>query len=70
VDKRLIVIFALFIVSLGIVIAAEAGPPSATVTMTLDHNRMTIELELLRSDGTWRSTRAWVDSGGTDVIVS
>jgi hypothetical protein len=69
-DKRSTVVIALFIVSLGIVLAAEAGPQSATVPMMLDHNRMTVEIAFKRADGSLRSARAWVDSGGTNVIVA
>ena len=50
--------------------AAEPGPSSATVPMVLDHNRMTVEIEFKRGDGSLRPARAWVDTGGTAVIVA
>jgi hypothetical protein len=39
-----------------------AGSP-ATVPFTLDHNRMIVEVEFVRPDGTARKARAWVDTG-------
>jgi hypothetical protein len=43
---------------------------SATVPIVLDHNRMLVDAEFQRGDGTWRSVRLWVDSGGPDFIMS
>ena len=48
----------------------ERAPRSATVPMALDHNRMTVEVEVQQSDGTWKKVRAWVDTGGTAVIAA
>jgi hypothetical protein len=45
-------------------------PPSATVPFALDHNRMTLEVEFPRPAGGVRKARAWVDTGGTDLLVS
>jgi hypothetical protein len=47
-----------------------ASPPSATVPVLLDRNRMTVEVELRRTDGSARPARAWVDSGGTSLIMA
>jgi hypothetical protein len=69
-DKRLMVIISIWVAMLGIVIAGEAGPPSATVPMVLDHKRMTVEISFQRVDGTLRPARGWVDTGGTTVIVA
>lgn len=43
---------------------------SATVPFDLDHNRMTIEVEFPHPAGGVRKARAWVDTGGTDLLVS
>ncbi len=54
-------------------LAAAAGrtePASATVPFALDHNRMTIEVEFPHAAGGVRKARAWVDTGGTDLLVS
>lgn len=45
------------------------GPQAATVPLTLDHNRMTVEVELRKADGTWRKAIAWVDLGSQFVLV-
>lgn len=50
--------------------APGAEPPSSTVPFTLDHNRMTVEVEFPYPDGGVRKARAWVDTGGTDLLVS
>jgi len=69
-NKRTITSFALFFASFGIVIAGETGPRSATVPMALDHKRMTVEVEVHKSDGTWKKVSAWVDTGSTAVIMA
>jgi hypothetical protein len=69
-DKRLMVIIAIWVAMLGIVVAEEAGPQSATVPMVLDHKRMTVEIAFTRADGSLLPARAWVDTGGTAVIVA
>jgi hypothetical protein len=55
--------------------ASEAGPraaatPSATVALALDHNRITIPLELRAAGGAARTVRAWVDTGGTTLVLT
>ena len=43
---------------------------SATVPMTLDHNRLIIEAEMQRADGSWRQVRLWIDTGNPDFMMS
>lgn len=51
--------------------AAGPGTPRAvTVPITLDHNRMLLDVELLRRDGTVRESRAWVDTGNQYMVMS
>jgi len=45
------------------------GPRSASLPVTLDHNRMIVEVELVRPDGTIRKAQAWVDTGNPDLLV-
>lgn len=45
-------------------IAAAKRPIASTLPFTTDHNRMIVELEFIRTDGTVRKARVWVDSGG------
>ena len=40
------------------------------VPMVLDHNRMLVEAEFQRKDGTWRKAILWVDSGNPDFLMS
>lgn len=41
----------------------EAAPSSVTVPFILDHNRMLVDMEIQRADGTWRTARIWIDTG-------
>ena len=38
--------------------------------MILDHNRMLVDAEFQREDGTWRKVRLWVDTGNPDLFMS
>ncbi len=43
---------------------------SVTVPFMLDHNRMVVEADVQRKDGTWRKARLWVDSGNPEFFAS
>jgi hypothetical protein len=43
---------------------------SVTVPMTLDHNRMLVDAEIQRRDGSWRTVRLWVDTGNPEFFIS
>jgi hypothetical protein len=43
---------------------------SITVPFVLDHNRMLVEAEMQRMDGTWRKVRLWIDSGSPEFFIS
>ena len=45
-------------------------PRSVTLPFALDHNRMTVEVELLRPDETVRKARAWVDTGSEVLVLA
>jgi hypothetical protein len=53
--------------------AREPGPAraplSVTLPFTLDHNRMIVEEEFLRPDGSVRKARAWVDTGNEVLFL-
>lgn len=34
-----------------------------TIPFVLDHNRMLVEVEIQRNDGTWRKAKLWIDTG-------
>ena len=50
--------------------AAGAQPSTSTVPFDLDHNRMTVEVEFPRPGGGVLTARAWVDTGGTDLVMA
>jgi hypothetical protein len=43
---------------------------SVTVPIVLDHNRMLVDAEFQRKDGSWRKALVWVDTGNPDFILS
>jgi hypothetical protein len=50
--------------------AAVGKDMTTTVPIVLDHNRVLVDAEMRRADGTWRSVRLWVDTGAPDFIMS
>src|SRR5215470_17358977 len=46
---------------------AQTAPQSATVPVTIDHNRIIIDVMLLLPDGTQKRVRGWVDNGNADL---
>jgi hypothetical protein len=55
---------------LAITSAAQTLPQSATVPVTLDHNRIIIDVYLPLPDGTQKRVRGWLDNGNADLWVS
>lgn len=53
---------------IGFTAATAEAPLPATQPFILDHNRMIVEVECLRPDGSARPAMAWVDTG-TQVLV-
>ncbi len=43
---------------------------SVTVPMVLDHNRMLVDAEMQKSDGSWRKVRLWIDPGNPTFSLS
>jgi hypothetical protein len=63
----------LIILLCGILFTAscqEKKVMSATVPIILDHNRMLVDAEIQRPDGSWRMARLWVDTGNPDFFIS
>jgi hypothetical protein len=46
------------------------APKSVTVPITLDHNRVVIDVDLSLPDGTTQRIRGWVDNGNPDLEIS
>ena len=55
---------------LAVAAAAQTAPQSATVPVTLDHNRIIIDVYLPLPDGAQKRVRGWVDPGNADVWIS
>ena len=49
---------------------SPAAPRSATVPFVLDHNRMIVDVELTKPDGSTRRARAWVDTGNEVLVLA
>jgi hypothetical protein len=45
------------------------SPQSVTVPFVMDHNRMFVDVEFLRPDGTVRKARAWMDTGNEALVL-
>ena len=50
--------------------ADSSGPKSVTVPITLDHDRVLLDVELELSDGSNQRIRAWVDTGTPILYLS
>ncbi len=61
--------FAVFVL-LSMAGCRKAGMDSVTVPFTLDHNRMLVEAEIQRADGSWRKALLWVDTGNPTFFIS
>jgi hypothetical protein len=64
---------AVAVICLLSVATAQNAPPepkSVTVPITLDHNRIIIEVEVPLTDGSTKHIRAWVDDGDPEQWVS
>jgi len=48
----------------------QPEPRSATVPITLDHNRIVIDITVPLPDGTSQTVRGWVDNGNPDLMLS
>lgn len=60
----------LFIFILFVFLSCQQKKKTATVPFELDHNRMIVEGEVQRKDGTWRKVRLWVDTGSARFFIS
>jgi len=50
--------------------ASQPEPTSVTVPVTLDHNRVLIDVGLTLPDGSTSQVRGWVDNGNSDLCLS
>ena len=61
---------AILAVLLAISSSAQSPPQSVTVPVTLDHNRIIIDVYLPLPDGTQKRVRGWLDNGNADLWLS
>jgi hypothetical protein len=63
---------SLVVLALTAAALAQNPPPakSVTVPVTLDHNRVVIDVDLTLPDGTTQRIRGWVDNGNPDLYLS
>jgi hypothetical protein len=70
--KSVLAFFAVIVFASGL--AAQStpvtSPGSATVPVTLDHNRVIIDVYFPQKDGTRIRTRAWVDPGDPEISIT
>ena len=51
-------------------VSQDKSPSHVTVPFILDHNRMLVDAEIQRADGSWRKVRLWVDTGNPTFTMS
>ncbi len=72
--RFLTALFAVFFLSLSVpaqdATKSQPEPKSVTVPMTIDHNRVVIDVYVPLSDGSTKRVRGWVDTGDPDIWMS
>ena len=68
--KRSWLLSAIGCVFLLVISCHQTRIGSCTVPVSLDHNRMLVEAEIQRKDGSWRQARLWIDTGNPDFFIS
>ena len=48
----------------------EISTATVTVPVSLDHNRMLVDGEILGEDGEWHAAKLWIDSGNPEFFLS
>ena len=61
-------LFAVLILTCSAV--AQSAPTSVTVPVTLDHNRIIIDVRFALPDGSTTRVRGWVDNGNPDMWIT
>jgi hypothetical protein len=65
-----ILFFAVSVLAQAIKPAPPPTPASVTVPITLDHNRILIDVDLPLPDGSTQRVRGWVDNGNPELTMS
>jgi hypothetical protein len=71
-NKLIFIYFILFVISSGYITGQNKinNKKSVTVPFVLDHNRMLIDAEVQKSDGSWRKVKLWIDTGNPYLFMS
>jgi len=64
-----IILALVMCILLGLVIGRPAGD-RVTTPFEPDHNRMLVDGEIQRADGSWRPVRLWIDNGNPEFFIS
>ena len=69
---RFRIIFSLMIclISFILLFCSDKKIEKVTVPIKLDHNRMLVNAEIQKLDGSWRHVLLWVDTGNPDFFIS
>jgi len=70
---RLYFLFLFLLIACSILLLVsckKVAHSSSTVPFILDHNRMVVEAEIQRKDGSWRIVKLWIDSGNPEFFLS
>jgi hypothetical protein len=63
-------IVCMFVIALWQAVSCQPKDvKSTTVPIILDHNRMLVDAQIQRKDGTWRTARLWIDTGNPDFFI-
>ncbi len=71
--RKLAIVLLFAAAALAPGMAGQTSPDRAVLSVTvpfdMDHNRMFVEVEFVRSDGAIRKARAWVDTGNEALVL-
>ena len=60
----------LVLLTLLFISCAKSSEDIVTVPIKYDHNRILVEAEIQKKDGTWRNVLLWVDTGNPNFFIS
>ena len=63
-------LLAIAILLSSLAFAQDAPPKTATVPITLDHNRLVVDVWFALPDGNTKRVRAWIDNGNPDLVIT
>ena len=67
---RIILNLMICLISFFLLFCSNKNIEKVTVPFKLDHNRLLVNAEIQKPDGTWRDVLLWVDTGNPDFFIS